>query len=79
MKLHPSLTSERIIDAVERALTGLDNPGFCIACGEEDGGCEPDARGYECESCGEYKVYGAEELLLSMELLVSATKPRRAK
>jgi ParB family chromosome partitioning protein len=27
---------------------------------------EPDARKYECESCGEPGVYGAEELLLSI-------------
>lgn len=45
-------------------MTTLDNPGFCIACGEDADGCEPDARGYECESCGRPKVYGAEELLL---------------
>ena len=45
--------------AVERD----DCTGFCIACGEEQSGCEPDARRVECESCGELKVYGAEELL----------------
>jgi hypothetical protein len=39
-------------------------PGFCLACGEEADGCEPDARQYECESCGERKVYGIEELLM---------------
>ena len=37
---------------------------FCIACGHGHGGCEPDARGYECEACGENEVYGDEELLL---------------
>lgn len=37
--------------------------GFCIACGEVASGCEPDARNYKCEVCGERKVYGAEELL----------------
>lgn len=64
-KLHPSITSERVCEAVERGLFGLDNPGFCTACGAEADGCEPDARGYECESCGAKKVYGAEELLLA--------------
>lgn len=53
-----------IVDAIERASTGTDNPGFCLACGNEQEGCEPDARGYECEFCGAYKVYGAEEILL---------------
>lgn len=64
MKLHPSVTADRVSEAVERTMTSLDNPGFCIACGQEAEGCEPDARRYECESCGEYAVYGAEELLL---------------
>jgi hypothetical protein len=63
-KIHSCVTLERIMDAVERRETSLDNPGFCIACGEEQDGCEPDARGYLCESCGKHKVYGAEELLL---------------
>lgn len=38
--------------------------GGCLACGELADGVEPDAREYTCESCGEPKVYGAEELLL---------------
>lgn len=63
MKLHPSLTEERILEAVERRMLSLDNPGFCIACGLEAEGVEPDARKYECESCGERAVYGAEELM----------------
>lgn len=64
MKLHPSLTAERIAEAVELGQTSLENPGFCIECGEDASECEPDARGYECESCGKRAVYGAEELLL---------------
>ena len=63
MKLHPSITVERVVEAVMRR---LDNPGFCVACGEDAEGCEPDARGYECELCGKHAVYGAEELLLVM-------------
>ena len=39
-------------------------PGFCLGCGEEADGCEPDARQYECDLCGERKVYGIEELLM---------------
>lgn len=63
-KMHPSVTLERVTEAAQRQMFGTDNPGICIACGEEQDGCEPDARAYECESCGEAKVYGAEELLL---------------
>ena len=64
MTKHPSITLDRLMDAVERRVTGLDNPGFCLSCGEEQDGCEHDAREYECESCGERKVFGAEELLM---------------
>lgn len=42
------------------------NAGICLACREIAYGIEPDARRYECESCGERKVYGAEEILFHM-------------
>jgi hypothetical protein len=64
MKMHPSITADRIIEAVEGQMFGLDNPGFCIKCGSDQEGCEPDARKYPCEACGERAVYGAQELLL---------------
>ena len=66
MKLPKNLSLKRVAAAVERSHSSLDNPGFCLACGQEADGCEPDARGYECESCGEAQVYGAEEILLSV-------------
>lgn len=66
MKLHPSLTAERIMESCARRRNSLDNPGFCIACGEEAEDCEPDAREYECLVCGENKVYGDEELLIEV-------------
>lgn len=66
MKMHKSITLEKITDAVRRQLFGLDNPGVCIECGNEQEGCEPDARNYECESCGERQVFGAAELLMEI-------------
>ena len=66
MKIHKSVTLKRVMRAVEAEMAGLDNPGFCIACGEEADGCEPDARNDECESCGTHKVFGAAELLMHM-------------
>jgi len=63
---HKSLTKEVLCKAVERSNTGLDNPGFCLICGAEAEGCEPDARDYVCESCGAPAVYGAEELLMAV-------------
>ena len=64
MKLHPKVTVEMLMDAIDRQRFGLDNPGFCLACGAEADGCEPDARKHKCECCGEPQVYGAEELFL---------------
>ena len=54
------LTMSEIIEAIEDD----QNSGFCISCGEESHGIEPDARKYECESCGAPCVYGAEEILI---------------
>lgn len=54
------IDTDRIVEAIESG----DYMGFCLACGEEAYGVEPDARGYECESCGAHEVYGAEELLM---------------
>lgn len=51
-------------DELIRAVEADDCIGFCIACGNEQHGCEPDAREYECEACGERKVFGAEELII---------------
>jgi len=53
------ITQRRLMAAIES-----DNGiGFCVACGEETSGVEPDARKYRCESCGKSAVYGAEEIL----------------
>lgn len=62
--IHPSITLDKVTAAVERRNSSLDNPGYCVACGEEHDNCEPDAREYECEHCGANAVYGAEELLM---------------
>jgi hypothetical protein len=51
------------IDEVMQAIEEDDCLGFCLSCNEQQGGCEPDARNYECESCGEMNVFGAEEIL----------------
>ena len=37
----------------EDELAELDTTGFCVACGAEVLGVEPDARQYACEGCGE--------------------------
>lgn len=57
-------TFEQVQEAIDRRQSSTDNPGFCLACGNEQEGCEPDARKYECEDCGAFQVYGAEEVLM---------------
>ena len=59
-------TSRLDLDDVIDAVRQDDHLGFCTDCGQEAMGVEPDARKYECESCGERCVYGAQELLLEM-------------
>jgi len=52
-------TLERVMGAVEND----NNTGFCLECGAEHSGIEPDARNYTCEVCGKPAVHGAEECL----------------
>lgn len=66
MKINSKVTLKKVTAAARRAMRSLDNPGFCVACGFEADGVEPDARKYECEACGEKAVYGAEELVIMM-------------
>lgn len=63
MKIHDSITNERIIDELHRSGC-LDSPGVCLTCGEDADGVEPDAEGYECEACGAHSVCGWEQLLI---------------
>jgi len=56
------LTIERVMAAVEE-----DNSlGFCLSCGADACGVEPDAEGNECEECGESRVMGAENCLFEI-------------
>jgi len=52
------------ITAGEYAELSANYGGFCVECGDEAYGIEPDARRYECESCEAPAVYGIEELLM---------------
>lgn len=58
------LKPDRVLEAAQEQAFGTENPGFCINCGYEHEGIEPDARGYNCCNCGQNGVYGAEELVL---------------
>ncbi len=71
MTMHPSITLDTILAAVQD-----DYIGICIRCGQEQEGVEPDARKYECDSCGANAVYGAEELLMATGDIQSVTGAR---
>jgi hypothetical protein len=51
----------RVLDAIQYCIYPYQ--GFCIECGAQADGVEPDAEGYECVSCQAEAVYGAEQLL----------------
>lgn len=61
---HIKINEDRLISAVKENMFGCSSVGFCLACGAEREGCEPDARKYPCEECGENMVYGAEEVMI---------------
>ena len=58
------LDTQAILEAAEDSMFGMENIGFCIACGAEHYEGEPDACNYECEECGKHQVYGAPELVI---------------
>jgi hypothetical protein len=60
---HKSVTEQRIMEGCEARISTLGNPGICLACGADSNECEPDARNYICEDCGEAQVFGIDELL----------------
>lgn len=51
-------TMQQIEEADDRQV------GFCVACASERECCEPDARCYSCEECGNKLVFGAQEIAL---------------
>ena len=62
---HESITEDRVVALCMEAMRTAENPGICLACGDQADGCEPDAENYTCESCGESCVMGAEQILIS--------------
>lgn len=58
-------TPEFLLATAMECAASDDNLGVCVDCGEVQGGCEPDARMYECEACGEMSVFGAEEIIIA--------------
>jgi hypothetical protein len=63
MKMHNSITPERILGAVKSSMFDNEHIGFCVACGEEFTNIEPDLREGICKICKQPKVFGAESIL----------------
>lgn len=59
-----NMTLDDLIEQAERSLFDLDDVGYCMSCGTEVFGIEPDARRYECEVCGQKAVFGLQEIVL---------------
>ena len=55
---------EMTFEEFEASIAGDNNEGACRACGKIADGVEPDARKYKCVHCGEFKVYGLEDLAI---------------
>jgi hypothetical protein len=62
------------IDVLIAAAESGEDMGFCVKCGAEAYGVEPDARKYECDECGAEAVYGVEELLLRHLMYTRASR-----
>jgi hypothetical protein len=56
----PGVSGAEVLEAAQSD----DSMGFCLGCGAEAYGVEPDAERYKCESCEQRQVYGAEQLVL---------------
>lgn len=52
------------IKTLTNAVQDDNSTGFCIGCGNEQMGVEPDMRKGHCDDCGAELVYGAEELMM---------------
>ncbi len=61
MQYRPRATEAEILSSFLES-----GKGFCLGCGSEADGVEPDARQYRCEV---RQVYGLEELLI-MDLIL---------
>ena len=54
-----------VLQAGESPFMGdMDITGFCLGCGNDCLGIEPDATKRRCDNCGEFLVYGIEQLVM---------------
>ena len=62
------LTTKRCVPTIEEIMEAdNDLMGWCVKCQDfTTDSCEPDARRYTCDLCGESSVYGAMEIAMMM-------------
>jgi len=63
MKKKPAYKRIKLTEDTYRMLDS-DSMGVCRACLTPMCECEPDAKKYKCDGCGEKAVYGAQELMM---------------
>lgn len=56
----PAPNQDRLIEISQSDST----TGVCLACGNEQGGVEPDAHNIPCGACGRHAVAGADHILI---------------
>ena len=66
MEIHSSLTFDHVLNAAKDSMFGMGTTGFCLACGSDQEGCEPDMESGKCETCEERKVMGAANLMIML-------------
>jgi hypothetical protein len=59
-------TNNNLLDTAIELCENDEMCGICHSCGYIQDCCEPDARNYTCEDCGENKVFGAQETLIML-------------
>ena len=65
MKMHESITVERLEVLIIESVPYMDDAGVCVECGAGRHGYSPlAAQGALCEECGAEAVWGASELLI---------------
>lgn len=67
-----------VLTSEEYQQADRDSVGYCLGCTAEQDCCEPDARKYECDACGERRVYGAAEALLMGRIEIDETADNEA-
>ncbi len=68
MTLSSNDIMELLYDEFGTDLSRIDecDAGICYNCGAiQEGGVEPDARWYKCESCFAYEVHGIEDAVIT--------------